>query len=144
MGSAWIFFYSSTSKTRSPVPCSHPSRLTAPSLLLTSSMEAVNKYMKSTTLYHPLIALVSRSFSKKRALWETRCRRTRSGGAPNRYYIFDQIVSQISEEATHHFYSSAVQFWKTIRTTKTIVIELYYNEGQILFKKHSSPAAVSI
>lgn len=62
-----LAFYSSASKTSNPVPCS-PSRLAARSLPLTSSIEAVNKYMESTTLYHPLIALENRSVTERSPL----------------------------------------------------------------------------
>lgn len=56
-------FYSSASKTRSPVPCS-PSRITAHILLLTSSIRAINKYIESTTLYHAAITFENRGVTQ--------------------------------------------------------------------------------
>lgn len=111
-------FYSCASKTRSPVPCS-PSRITAHSLLLTSSIRAINKYIESTTLYHPLITLENRSVTQKRALWEaTWCRQ--EAAAPSPILPFHQAASEISEEATHHFYGSVLGL-KTILTKGRVI-----------------------
>lgn len=69
------------SETTSPVPCS-PSRLTAFSLLLTSSMGAVNKYAKSATLYHPLIASEEPRCHREGALREAPCRKQEAAVSP--------------------------------------------------------------
>lgn len=149
------FLYSSASKTRSPVPCS-PSRITAHSLPLTSSIPAVNKYRIHNSLPSAHRFPEPGRRTEKSPLGRKERAEDENRERPRRYYLLIKLLQRyegkqhITFTPLFSFYLKKKHFsqregsYEKHLATSTFKAYSITRKGQITLKNTAEPLTVII